>query len=167
MKKKWKERLGWIVLFLLIWEGSVKLFGVSEMLFPPVEEVAAVLAEGILKGELLRQTLYSVWVIAVSLAVSAALALFLALLSQRYAAAASLIDTVTALAHPLPGLALLPLIIMWFGTGRELWRPLLYILPSGRCLSTCRADFSPCLPCMRKSEKICPCLRGRLRWKSG
>ncbi|MCB8573749.1 hypothetical protein LJE06_21875, partial [Bilophila wadsworthia] len=29
----------------------------------------------------------------------------------------SLIDTLTALAHPLPGLALLPLIIMWFGTG--------------------------------------------------
>lgn len=117
MRKKWLERLCWIGLFLCLWEGSVKLFRVSPMLFPPVEKVFSVLMEGLLRGELLWQTLYSVWIIAVSLVISAVLALGLALAAGRHPLAASLIDTVTALAHPLPGLALLPLIIMWFGTG--------------------------------------------------
>lgn len=115
--KKWMQRLCWIGLFLCLWEGSVKLLRVSPMLFPPVEKVFLVLAEGLLRGELLWQTLYSVWMIAASLVISAVLALVLALASGRHPLAASLIDTVTALAHPLPGLALLPLIIMWFGTG--------------------------------------------------
>lgn len=117
MRKKWLERLCWIGLFLCLWEGSVKLFHVSPMLFPPVETVFLVLVEGLLWGELLWQTLYSVWMIAASLVISAVLALGLALAAGRHPLAASLIDTVTALAHPLPGLALLPLIIMWFGTG--------------------------------------------------
>ncbi len=117
MQKKWVQRLGWIGLLLSLWEGSVKFIGVSPMLFPSVEEVARTLIQGLVQGDLLRQTLYSVWIILISLVVSALLAVVLALLSGKHPAAASLIDTVTALAHPLPGLALLPLIIMWFGTG--------------------------------------------------
>ena len=52
-----------------------------------------------------------------SLVISGVLAVVLALLSTWSNVMESLIDTLTALAHPLPGLALLPLIIMWFGTG--------------------------------------------------
>ncbi len=117
MQKKWLHRLGWIGLFLIVWEAGVKITDVSPMLFPPVETVFAVLFQGLFQGELLWQTLYSVWIIVLSLVISAVLAVVLALASGRHPAAASLIDTVTALAHPLPGLALLPLIIMWFGTG--------------------------------------------------
>ncbi|MCC8024492.1 MAG: ABC transporter permease subunit [Clostridium sp.] len=117
LRKRWLERLGWIVLFLALWEGSVKAFHVSRLLFPPVEEVAETLYQGMVHGDLIWQSLYSVGIIGASLAVSAALAVVLALLSTWSNIFESLIDTLTSLAHPLPGLALLPLIIMWFGTG--------------------------------------------------
>ena len=117
MRKKWKERLCWICLFLILWEGSVKLFQVSPLLFPPVEEVVRTGYLGLVKGDLLWQSLYSIGMIGASLVISGILAVVLALLSTWSKRMESLIDTVTALAHPLPGLALLPLIIMWFGTG--------------------------------------------------
>ncbi len=117
MRKKWKERLCWIFLFLILWEGSVKLFRVSPLLFPPVEEVACTIYLGMVRGDLLWQSLYSLGMIGVSLVASGVLAVILALLSTWSKRFESLIDTVPALAHPLPGLARLPLIIMWFGTG--------------------------------------------------
>ncbi|MGL5437559.1 MAG: ABC transporter permease [Lachnospiraceae bacterium] len=117
MKKIWKERLGWIILFLLLWEGSVKLFHVSPLLFPPVEEVVRTFYEGVVHGDLIGQSLYSVGMIGMALVISVVLAVMLALLATHSRGLASLVDTLTALAHPLPGLALLPLIIMWFGTG--------------------------------------------------
>lgn len=117
MRKKWKERLCWIFLFLVLWEGSVKLFDVSPLLFPPVEAVARICYTGMVRGDLIWQSLYSIGMIGASLAASGVLAVVLALLSTWSKRLAGLIDTVTALAHPLPGLALLPLIIMWFGTG--------------------------------------------------
>ena len=117
MQRKWKERIFWIALFLILWEAGVKVTHVSPMLFPPLEEVFITLWDGMLHGELLWQTVYSLWIIFLSLLISAILAIALGLISGRHPIAKSLIDTVTALAYPLPGLALLPLIIMWFGTG--------------------------------------------------
>ena len=107
MRNKWLERMGWIMVFLVLWEGSVKLFHVSPLLFPSVEEVMRTLYEGAVHGDLIWQSIYSEGIIGWSLEFSGELTVVLV----------SLIDTLTALAHPLPGLALLPLIIMWFGTG--------------------------------------------------
>lgn len=117
IRKKWLERLGWIALLLVVWEVSVKMLHVSPLLFPSVEEVAFTMYEGAVSGDLVWQSLYSVGMIGAALVISAVLAVVLALLSTWSRVLESLIDTLTALAHPLPGLALLPLIIMWFGTG--------------------------------------------------
>lgn len=107
----------WCLLLLGIWEGGVKLFHVSPMLFPSVEAVAYTLWEDLFYGSLLSQTLSSLWLIGKGLALSMVLALVFGLLSARSFVLKSLTDTLTSMAHPLPGLALLPLIIMWFGTG--------------------------------------------------
>ncbi|MEG0852649.1 MAG: ABC transporter permease subunit [Angelakisella sp.] len=120
MKKKypkWMERVFWIVLLLAVWEVTVKVCKVSPLLFPSVEQVAATLWEGLTSGDLLYQSAYSLGIIGLGLLIALVLAFVLALLSVQYPVAGSLIDTITAIAHPLPGLALLPLIIMWFGTG--------------------------------------------------
>ena len=106
-----------MAVLLAIWEISVKACHVSPLLFPPVEAVLATLWEGFTKGDLLQQSLYSFGIIALGLVIALVLAFVLALLSVQFRIAGSLIDTITAIAHPLPGLALLPLIIMWFGTG--------------------------------------------------
>ena len=110
-------RLGWCLLLLAVWELWVKLSGVSPMLFPPVEEVLVTLWEDLVYGNLLWQTLSSLWLIGSGLAIALAVSLAAGLLSVHSKLAASFLDTLTVLAHPLPGLALLPLIIMWFGAG--------------------------------------------------
>ncbi|MEG1777664.1 MAG: ABC transporter permease subunit [Angelakisella sp.] len=120
MKKQYSRfgaRLFWVAVLLAIWELSVKIFKVSPLLFPSVENVLMTLWESFTTGDLLSQSLYSVGIIGLGLIIALVLAFVLALLSVQSHVAGSLIDTITAIAHPLPGLALLPLIIMWFGTG--------------------------------------------------
>ena len=110
-------RAFWCLALLLIWELWVKLFHISPMLFPSVEDVAYTLWSDLAHGSLPAQTLSSLWLIALGLVMAAGLALILCLLSLRFPLFMSFADTLTAMAHPLPGLALLPLIIMWYGTG--------------------------------------------------
>ena len=57
MRNKWLERMGWIMVFLVLWEGSVKLFHVSPLLFPSVEEVMRTLYEGAVHGDLIWQSI--------------------------------------------------------------------------------------------------------------
>ena len=110
-------RIFWCLCFLLIWELWVKLFHVSPMLFPSVEQVFCTLWEDLVHGSLLGQTLSSLWLIALGLGIALVLSLGFSLLSLASPVFMSMTDTLTSMAHPLPGLALLPLIIMWFGTG--------------------------------------------------
>ncbi len=116
-KNKGGARLFWVAALLAAWELGVKALKPSPMLFPSVEQVAVTLWRGLVQGDLAWQAAYSVWIILEGLVIGGALAFLLALASVRWPVAASFVDTVTAIAHPLPGLALLPLLIMWFGVG--------------------------------------------------
>lgn len=120
--KKWLEYKGiqralWMLLLLVVWEISVKVTGVSPLLFPAVEDVIETLVEDLLYGNLLLQTVSSVALLLAALVISLLGAFFLAWLSGLSKISESFVDTLTVIAHPLPGLAILPLIIMWFGTG--------------------------------------------------
>ncbi len=121
-EKKWWKRRGvqrafWILVFLIVWEVSVKVSGVSPLLFPPVEAVFQTLFEDLVHGNLLIQTFSSVGLLLAAICISLVGAMFFAWLSELSGVTKSFVDTLTVIAHPLPGLALLPLIIMWFGTG--------------------------------------------------
>lgn len=110
-------RLFWMLVLLLIWEGGVRLTGVSPLLFPSVGEVMRVLVDSALHGDLVWQAGFSLWIIFLGMVIGLGLGFVLALLSMRFPVAGDLIDTISAIAHPLPGIAVLPLIILWFGTG--------------------------------------------------
>lgn len=107
----------WILLLLVVWEVSVRVTGVSPLLFPSVGRVLSTLVEDLFYGKLLWQTAVSVGLLVLALLISMLGAFLLAWLSRAGAPAESFVNTLTVIAHPLPGLALLPLIIMWFGTG--------------------------------------------------
>ena len=107
----------WIVVLLIVWELSVRISGVSPLLFPSVGTVLRTLFEDLVHGKLLWQTAVSVGILVAALGISFIGAFLLAWLSRAGAVAESFVNTLTVIAHPLPGLALLPLIIMWFGTG--------------------------------------------------
>lgn len=139
-RRRWVSRLFFFGLLLLLWEITAVWGPVSPLLLPRVETVARVLAEGFAMGTLLGQTLFSLGVIVLGLLIAAALALLMAVAAQLWPFADRLSDALTVMAHPLPGMALLPLIVIWFGTGTPavtvvivhacLW-PLLVSLQSG------------------------------------
>lgn len=111
------QRVFWVITLLLIWELSVKIFQVSPMLFPSVGLVFKTLMESLVSGDLVYQAAYSLGIIVAGIGIATTLAVLLAFMAARWKTMGSFIDTLTAILHPLPGLALLPLIIMWFGTG--------------------------------------------------
>ena len=75
------------------------------MLFPSVEDVTVTLWEDLFHGSLLAQTLSSLGLIGLGLVIALVLAFFLSLMSLRSPFLRSLTDTLTAIAHPLPGLS--------------------------------------------------------------
>ncbi len=139
-RKRWVSRLFFFALLLLGWEAVATWGGLSPLLLPPVEQVAKSLWLGLAQGTLLLQTLFSLGVIAVGFFISLILALLLGITARLSPFVDRMTDALTVMAHPLPGMALLPLIVIWFGTGTpavtmvivhaSLW-PILLSLQSG------------------------------------
>jgi len=139
-EKRWCSRLFFFTLLLMVWEAAAKLTQISPLLLPPVEQVAEAFWNGMLAGTLFLQTVFSLGMIALGFGISIVLALVLGILSRLSPFIDRMVDTLTVLAHPLPGMALLPLIVIWFGTGAPavtvvivhacLW-PILLSLQSG------------------------------------
>jgi NitT/TauT family transport system permease protein len=119
MKNKIWQRVFWIVLFVLIWQLTAYSGYFSELIFPSVDDILKSLYNSLINGELIKQLAFSLSLIAEGLFISILFALIMALISKFSKTAAGLIDTLTALAHPLPGIALMPLILIWFGAGRN------------------------------------------------
>ena len=107
----------WVVLLFVFWYLATTVFSVSPLILPKLSSVWATLKDSIINGELLYQTYYSLKIIVTGLFFSVLIALFFSLLSERCLILSSLGKVLTLLGHPLPALALLPLIIVWFGTG--------------------------------------------------
>lgn len=112
-----KTRLFWIIVFLIIWELAARSGIFPEAIFPSLPVIARALADAVVSGDILLQTGWSLALILEGLLIGLAAAVLLSSLAVSSTICAGLVDTLTAIAHPLPGIALLPLIIIWFGTG--------------------------------------------------
>lgn len=91
----------------------------SGLPLPSPEAVWASLARYTASGELPRKTLISVEAIAAGLGLSLGLALVLTGVALLSRVAGRVVDAATTIMHPLPELALLPLVILWVGIGFE------------------------------------------------
>jgi len=118
MKNKYLQRLIWIIILAISWQLTALSNVFSEMIFPGLDKIFLSLIKGFIDGDLLKQIYFSLSIIFQGLFISTTTALLLALIAYFSKTAASLIDTLTALAHPLPGIALMPLILIWFGSGK-------------------------------------------------
>lgn len=113
------NKLVWILVLLGVWQ-AVTLSGiVSPLILPSLGTIFKALINSIIAGELLQQTIFSIIIIMEGLLIGALLALILAIASRTSETLNSLVETLITLAHPLPGIALLPIIILWLGTGRS------------------------------------------------
>ena len=117
LRSRWFGRLSVFAFLLAMWELAAMYSGLSPLLLPRVETVVAALWAGLFHGELLAQTLFSLGMIALGLLIGGVLALLAAVAARLWPLADRVTDALTVMAHPLPGMALLPLIVIWFGTG--------------------------------------------------
>lgn len=118
--KKNKEKLiivFWVAAILAVWQFAATIGGVSDLLLPSIGTVASTLADSFLHGDLPYQLYYSLRVIIIGIVIAVFLAILLALASQKFVMINGLAQVLCAIGHPLPALAILPLIIIWFGTG--------------------------------------------------
>ena len=113
----WVRRLAYFAAFGLIWQfvWSIKVF--PSIIFPSVGLIAESLFREMADGSLLTKTGYSLYLIGLGMAISATLTLLLTLAAMFFPTVKDLIRTLISVLDPLPGIALLPLAILWIGIG--------------------------------------------------
>ena len=117
MKNNFIIKLIWIFLILAIWQITSGLQLVSPLLLPSVISIFKALYTSIRNGEILLQASFSVFIIVKGMIIGIVLAFILTTLSLSTKILRSFLSALISIMHPLPGVALLPLIILWFGLG--------------------------------------------------
>ena len=90
---------------------------VSPLLMPPIGEIVSRLVTGLAGGELLSQLWRSLLVITLAGGSGVGVACILAVIGRVSPWVDELIEIAGALLHPLPGVALLPIVVLWVGVG--------------------------------------------------
>jgi len=99
----------------LIWEILFRARITSELLFPSIIDVIAQF--WLSAAELFMRVGVTFSYIGYAMAIALFLSFFLTYLSMKSEAVASVMEMILAMMHPLPSVALLPLLIIWFGLG--------------------------------------------------
>jgi NitT/TauT family transport system permease protein len=107
-----------IVVVAALWEIGRRLFGVSPLVMPGIVDILRALATAIWSGDILAQLGFSFSLIGTGMAVAVILALAATVAGAGSRVVSNALAALASLLHPLPGIALLPVVILWFGTGR-------------------------------------------------
>lgn len=117
IKSKTLNQGFFIIFILLCWELLALTRWFPPLLFPQLTTVIKSLIVEISTGDLLARLSFSLYLIGIGLG----LAIFTAAIGATLALVSPLISdwvqAIMAILHPLPGIAILPLIILWLGTG--------------------------------------------------
>jgi len=116
-KSRLAGRIFWISILIIIWQAVASSGAFSPLIFPEIQTILKAFVQGLKNGELLWSAGYSMKLIVYGLFIGILSGTALAVLSSFSVIFESFVDTVIAIAHPLPGIALLPLVILWAGTG--------------------------------------------------
>ena len=104
-----------IPLFLGAWQIASTSGFVNELLFPPPTTVAVALWSELISGTLLLDLGTSVMRVVVGFTAGAAVAIVVGLLTGRYQIISNLLAPIFQLLRPIPPIAFVPIVILWFG----------------------------------------------------
>ena len=104
-----------IPLFLGAWQIASTSGFVNELLFPPPTTVAVALWSELISGTLLLDLGTSVMRVVIGFAAGAAVAIVVGLLTGRYQIISNLLAPIFQLLRPIPPIAFVPIVILWFG----------------------------------------------------
>ncbi len=111
----WLQSVIWTAVFLLVWQVVTSLNLANRYLLPPLSKVCEELYKQIIFGNMLDQILNTMKMILIGFSISVFLGLLLVFLCTISRVINSMVRTICVVFTPLPGVAILPVIIMIFG----------------------------------------------------
>ncbi len=106
-----------VLVVLAVWEAFARSGMFSTAMTPPLESVARTLWGMLADGSLVVNAGATLLRVFIGLAISFAIALPLGVLMARYWVAERIFQPVLSVLMPIPSLAWVPLLILWFGIG--------------------------------------------------
>lgn len=106
-------------IFIGLWQLLTLFGGYSPLLLPSPIAVFQTFITELINGTLIQAVLYSLYIIAKGLVIAFILAIILLIISMIKPWGQDTVNFLVTIAHPLPGIAILPLVILWAGIGEK------------------------------------------------
>lgn len=120
MNRKW-QHIGLpflsVAFLFAVWEGISRSGVINPLLFPPPSKVVAALWLMIRNGTLITDSFVSIWRVLAGVGIGTAAGTAMGLLTGRLALLDRIASPAIHLLRPLPPVAIIPLVIVWFGIG--------------------------------------------------
>lgn len=110
-------QLVWLLALLAVWELAARVGGANPLLLPPFSHVLVRLFQELFTGTLALQWLQSIGLILAGLMMGSLIGLMLAATDYFWRWTRALIRLLNAVLHPLPGVAILPVVLLIAGLG--------------------------------------------------
>jgi sulfonate transport system permease protein len=112
---------GWVlpVLLLVGWEAAARLGEIPPTILPAPSDVAAALWKLTVSGDIFKHIGVSAWRALVGFAIGGAIGFALGLANGLSGISRAASDTTLQMVRNIPHLALIPLVILWFGIDEE------------------------------------------------
>ncbi len=111
------RQLIWLAIIIAIWELAARLKLVNPLILPSASAVLVRMVTGLWEGTLALQLLQSIGLVLAGLVVGSLIGFMLACLDYFLPFTRPLITLLNAMFHPLPGVAILPLVLAIAGLG--------------------------------------------------
>ena len=117
MVKRHKTQIATAVIILLVWQGIYLSGKYDPALLPGLQDVISSLYEGLVSLEIPKAIMNSLTLIALAMVISVIISFALTILPRINETLDIVVGFFISLFHPLPGIAMLPIVILWFGIG--------------------------------------------------
>jgi NitT/TauT family transport system permease protein len=104
-----------VPLFLVVWELISRSGIVNIVLFPPPSVVAVAVLEWIRSGQFFWDLLASLYRVTCGFVIGATLGVLLGILTGEFALVSSFLSPLFHILRPIPPIAFVPIVILWFG----------------------------------------------------
>lgn len=117
------KRILYRVLFiagiLIMWTAASNAGLVNSAVLPAPINVINRFVEMLVHADLIGITLYSILLVIIAIVISLVLSIVMILMGRRFLWIGTNVEMINAIVSPLPGIAILPLVILWFGLSIE------------------------------------------------
>lgn len=116
-----RSAIGWIlpIAIILLWEAGARVGLISSAVLPAPSAVLAAFWRLLLSGELVHNIWTSTWRAFAGFAIGGVIGFALGIANGASRLSRDVTDTTLQIVRNIPHLALIPLVILWFGIGEE------------------------------------------------